>query len=111
MCSVRLMEPKTSLAARARQPVARFMKAAIVVCWVFMAGAVIALVAANHLSPAALTAMIAAIACMAGIFVVLYQSMGKLARDPKYSLAGKGLTLVYAFAAVSILLIFWSTSL
>ena len=105
------MQSKTSLAARARQPVARFMKAAIVVCWVFMAGTVIALVVANHLSPAALTAMIAAIACLAGDFVVLYQSMGKLARDPKYSLAGKGLALLFALAAVSILLIFWSTAL
>lgn len=105
------MKPKTSLAARARQPVAKFMKAAIVVCWVFMAGGVIALVVANHMSPAALAAITAAVACLAGVFVVLYQGMGKLARDPKYALSAKGLALVLALAAASIVLIFWSTSL
>jgi hypothetical protein len=55
--------------------------------------------------------MIAAIACLAGVFVVLYQSVGKLGRDPKYSLAGKGLALLFALAAASLLLIFWSTAL
>jgi hypothetical protein len=87
------------------------MKAAIVVCWVFMAGTVIALVVASRFSPAALAAMTAAIGCLAGVFVVLYQSAGKWVRDPKYSLAGKGLALLFALAAASLLLIFWSTAL
>jgi hypothetical protein len=105
------MEPAPSLAARARQLVARFMKTAIVVCWVFMAGTVIALVVASRFSPAALAAIIAAIACMAGVFVVLYQSAGKWARDPDYSLRGKELALLFALSVASLLLIFWSTSL
>lgn len=105
------MEPKTSPAIPVRQPFVRFMKAAIVVCWVFMAGGVVALIIANHLSPAALAATAAAIACLAGVFVVLYRSMGKLGRHPAYSLAGKGLALLFALTAASILLIFWATSL
>ncbi|MET1156399.1 hypothetical protein, partial [Arthrobacter sp.] len=66
---------------------------------------------ADHLSPAALAASTAAIACLAGVFVVLYRSMGRLGRDPAYSLAGKGLALLFALTAASILLIFLATYL
>jgi hypothetical protein len=105
------MKPPTSTTQPGRQSAAKFMKAAIFVCWGFMAGGVIALVVANHLSPAALAAITGAIACLAGVFVVLYQGMGKLARDTEYSLSAKGIGLVLSLAATSILLIFWSISL
>jgi hypothetical protein len=105
------MKPPAGLTQPARQSAAKFMKAAIFVCWGFMAGGVIALVVANHLSPAALAALTSSIACLAGVFVVLYQSVGKLARDPEYSLSGKGIALIISLGAVSILLTVLSISL
>ncbi|MCB5276001.1 hypothetical protein BJG92_03556 [Arthrobacter sp. SO5] len=78
------MESKASPAIPARQPVARVMKAGIVVGWIIMATGVLAMVVASRFSPAALAAITAAIACMAGVFVVLYQATGQWTRDPGY---------------------------
>jgi hypothetical protein len=63
------------------------------------------------LGPAALSALTSSIACLAGVFVVLYQSVGKLARDLEYSLSGKGIALIIALGAVSMLPTLLSISL
>jgi hypothetical protein len=105
------MEPKSDPVQAVRQSIARVMKAGFVVCWILMTGGVIALVVASRFSPAALAAITAAIACIAGVFVVLYQSAGKWARDPEYSLRGKGLALLFALSVASLLMIFGSISL
>jgi multisubunit Na+/H+ antiporter MnhB subunit len=105
------MEPQNSPAASVRQSSAKFMKRAIFVCWAFMAGTVIAMVVANHSNPAVLAAITGAAACLAGIFGVFYQSAGKLARDPEYSLSAKEIALLVALGAVAVALLVWSTSL
>jgi multisubunit Na+/H+ antiporter MnhB subunit len=105
------MEPKSDPVQAVRQSIAKVMKAGFVVCWILMAVGVIALAVAGHLSPGALATFTAALACLAGVFVVLYQSAGKWARDPRYSLRGKGLALLFALLIASLLMIFWSTSL
>jgi multisubunit Na+/H+ antiporter MnhB subunit len=87
------------------------MKRAIFVCWGFMAAGAIALTVAGHLSPGALATLTAALACMAGAFVVFYQSAGKWAHDPEYSLSAKEIALLLALGAVATLLLVWSTSL
>jgi hypothetical protein len=76
-----------------------------------LALAVVAVLAADHRSPIAFAAITGGIACLAGVFVVLYQGVGKSARDPEYSASARGIALLLSLTAASILLIFWSISL
>lgn len=105
------MEPPTSPTRPGRQPTAIYQKIAIIACWAAMAAGAIAVTAAGHRSPAALATLLSAITALAAAFGVLYWGVTKLARDARYSLSAKAMTIMLALVAASILLTFWSTTL
>jgi hypothetical protein len=102
------MKPESTPAPPDRRALAKIAKIAISVCLVVMAAGAIIVAVGGHQSPPARLAVTAGIGCLAGAFVVLFQGMQKLALDPKYQLSGKGVALLLALGAATIVLIFWS---
>lgn len=94
----------------ARLRYAKAMKVLIFVCWGLMLFGLIAVLAAGHTGPADI-ALGGAIACLAGIFFILYQSMHRFGLGQHHFVEGKRLTLLFVLIGVSIGLEFLSIGL
>lgn len=90
---------------------AKVMKVLIFVCWGLMLFGLMAVIAAGHTGPAEFTALGGAIACLAGIFFILYQSMHRMSLGKHYMLEGKRLALVFVLVGAGVLLLVLSTGL
>ena len=105
------MDTTTNSPQPGRLRYAKVMKVLIFVCWGVMLFGLIAVIAAGHMGPAELMALGGAIACLAGIFFILYQSMHRMSLGKHYILEGKRLALVFALAGAGVLLVFLTTGL
>ena len=90
---------------------AKVMKALIVVCWGLMLAALITVIAAGHTGLAALIALAGGLACLAGIFFILYQAQHRLDLGKPYRLKGKRLVLLFVLIGAGILLTLLSSGL
>ena len=105
------MDTTTNSPQPGRLRYAKVMKVLIFMCWGAMLFGLIAVIAAGHSGPAELMALGGAIACLAGIFFILYQSMHRMILGKHYMLEGKRLALVFMLAGASVLLVLLSTGL
>lgn len=87
------------------------MKAFIFVVWGLMLIALIAVIAAGHTGPAALTALAGGLACLAGVFFVLYRGWHRIGIDRNDKIEGKPVIWIFVLIGASILLIILSALL
>lgn len=104
------MDMTTSSPQPGRLRYAKVMKVLIFVCWGLMLCGLIAVFATGDTGPADI-AVGGAIACLAGIFFIFYQSMHRMSLGKHYMLEGKRLALVFVLIGISIGLEFLSIGL
>lgn len=105
------MDTTTNSPQPGRLRYAKVMKVLIFVCWGLMLFGLIAVIAAGHTGPAGVMALGGAIACLAGIFFIYYQSIHRMSLGKHYMLEGKRLALVFVLAGASLLLLILSMGL
>ena len=97
------MDSSTQQPKPDRKQLARPMKVLFLGCWAALAAGFIAVASAGHMSPLGLVSLAGALAALAAVVFVLFQSLQKWTRDSNFELAGKSVGLILAFAALSIL--------
>lgn len=93
------MDTTTNSAHPGRLLHAKFTKVLVIVCWGLMLFGLIAVIAAGHTGPTEFMALGGAIACLAGIFFILYQSMHRMSLGKHYMLEGKRVAMALCWLA------------
>ena len=105
------MDTTTNSPQPSRLRYAKVMKVLIFVCWGLMLFGLIAVIAARHTGPAEFMALAGAIACLAGVFVIYYQSIHRMSLGKHYMLEGRRLALVFVLIGAGLLLLILSLGL